>query len=154
MAKRPPPKDPKEEALRSTGTLYGNASEVSDDLFLAGEFFDRRDLLQVKYEMLRRVRVDGQPVSRAASAFSFSRPSWYQAQSELEQGGLAALIPRKRGPKGPRKLSPEILDFLLELTTGDPTAVPTDLVSLVQERFGVSVHPRTIERGLKKKKRL
>jgi hypothetical protein len=34
-----------------------------------------RDLVQVKYEMLRRVRVDGHSVSQSATGFGLSRPS-------------------------------------------------------------------------------
>jgi len=45
-----------------------------------------RDVVQVKYEMLRRVRVDQVPMARAARAFGFSRPAFYQAQA----------VPRKR----------------------------------------------------------
>ena len=64
----------------------------------SSEFLDARDLVQVKYEMVRRARVDGEPVSRAAEAFGFSRPSFYAAQAALDQGGLAALVPARPGP--------------------------------------------------------
>ena len=37
--------------------------------------------MQVKYEMLRRVREDGQRVSEASATFGFSRPSFYEAQA-------------------------------------------------------------------------
>ena len=74
MAKPKPP-DPKPDALRLQGSLNPHPERVQDPLFAAADFFDARDLVQVKYEMVRRVRVDGQPVSRSAAAFGFSRPS-------------------------------------------------------------------------------
>src|SRR5581483_12096406 len=111
MAKRRPP-DPKLEALRQNGTLNPHPERVRDPLFAEDDFFDGRDLVQVKYEMVRRVRVDGQPVSESATAFGFSRPSFYEAQAALDRGGLAALLPKKRGPHHSHKLSTEVVDFL------------------------------------------
>ena len=107
-----PQKDPKLEALREVGSLNPRAQDVTDPLFANDSFFDPRDLVQVKYEMLRRVQSESQSVTSAAMAFGFSRPSFYQALSALEQGGLAALVPHKRGPKQAHKLTHEIMDFI------------------------------------------
>jgi hypothetical protein len=98
MPKKPPP-DPKSLALRKQGCLNPHPQRVTDELFQTREFFDPRDLVQVKYEMLRRVETEGLPVNRSAAAFGFSRPSFYQAQASFQQGGLPALLPQKRGPK-------------------------------------------------------
>src|SRR5471032_294098 len=97
MAKRKP--DPKADALRSRGSLNPHPERVTDPLFHTSDFFDARDLVQVKYEMVRQVRVEGHPVSHGAAAFGFSRPSFYQAQARLASGGLAALVPRTPGPR-------------------------------------------------------
>src|SRR6266568_3538325 len=86
------------DALRQTGTLHPHPKRVTDSLFQSQPFFDVRDLMQVKYEMLRKVEADGAPVSTAATTFGLSRPSFYQAQAAFEQGGLAGLAPQKRGP--------------------------------------------------------
>ena len=85
---------------------------MEDELFVTTEFFDPNDLLQVKYEMVRRVRDEGQPISHAARVFGFSRPTVYQALSAFEQGGLAALLPQRPGPRRAHKLSEEVVDFL------------------------------------------
>ena len=90
--------DPKHDSLRQQGILNRRPQTVTDELFGQREFFDAHDLVQVKYEMLRRVQKEGRPVSTTAAAFGFSRPSYYQAQSAFEQAGLAGLIPLKRGP--------------------------------------------------------
>ena len=64
--------DPKVQALRAERSLNPRPEAVSDGRFSSSEFLDARDLVQVKYEMVRRARVDGEPVGRAAAAFGFS----------------------------------------------------------------------------------
>jgi transposase len=144
---------PKHQILRQTGTLNPRPDRVTDQLFTDHDFFDPNDLLQVKYEMLRRVRRDDFTVRQAAQLFGFSRPSFYQAQEAFQRGGLGALVPQKRGPRRAHKLSPKIVAFLERILAADRGA---DLVAAVQEAFGISVHRRSIERALaraKKKRR-
>ena len=97
----------KQQTLRQQGTLNPRPQEVNHPLFQASDFFDPDDLLQVKYEMLREVRVEQRPVSQTAQEFGLSRPSFYQAQVSFEQGGLSGLLPHKRGPKSGHKLPTE-----------------------------------------------
>lgn len=150
------PLDPKAQTLHERGCLNPEADRVTDDLFRSNTFFDARDLVQVKYEMLRRVRMDGQPISQSSAAFGFSRPTFYLAQKALERGGLAALVPRKPGPRAPHKLSNEVVDFLEQALSKDESLRAGDLARRVREHFGRSVHPRSIERALarREKKRL
>jgi transposase len=147
MPKKPPP-DPKSLALRQQGCLNPHPDHVKDELFQAREFFDPRDLVQVKYEMLRRVETEGLSVSRSAAAFGFSRPSFYQAQKTFQQGGLPALMPRRRGPKQAHKLTAEVLAFLRQARQEDPSLRPAVLASRIQDRYGITVHSRSIERAL------
>jgi len=141
-------KDTKLGTLQQQGTLNPRPKDVSDELFLRDDFFDPRDLVQVKYEMLRRVQTEGQSVTDASANFGFSRPSFYQALSGFEQDGLAGLVPRKRGPKQAHKLTQEVLTFIGEVRQKEPSVRLPDLVKLIQERFGTKVHPRSIERSL------
>ena len=143
-----PEKDPKLEALREQGTLNPRPREVTDPLFATDRFFDPRDLVQVKYEMLRRVQIEGHSVTGAATAFGFSRPSFYQALSAFEEGGLAGLVPHKRGPKQAHKLTDEVVVFIIETRQKQPQVRTAELVRLIQARFGTEVHPRSIERSL------
>jgi transposase len=152
VAENPPP-DPKEEALRKRRALNPQADEVQDPLFREDPFFDSRDLLQVKYEMLRRVRVDGETVSDAASSFGFSRPSFYESREAFEEGGLAGLLPKKRGPHGGHKLTEEIVEFLCRERERDDTLSAEDLADAVARRYGVKVHPRSIHRVLAARKK-
>jgi transposase len=106
--------------------------------------------------MLRRVKVDKHSVSHSATAFGMSRPTFYQAQMDFQQGGLGALVPQKRGPRGAHKLTPEVLDFIHQQRSAEPSLGGTTLAERIQERFGVMIHPRSIERGVlrQQKKRI
>ena len=151
-----PEKNPKREALREQGTLNPRPRAVTDPLFAEDSFYDPHDLVQVKYEMLRRVQSEGHSVTDAAAAFGFSRPSFYQALSAFEGDGLAGLVPHKRGPKQAHKLTDEVLSFLVEIRQNEPSVRTPELVRRIQERFGTKVHSRSIERALlrtKKKRR-
>jgi transposase len=145
--------DPKAEVLRQRGCLHLYPEKVADELFVANEFFDPRDLLQVKYEMLRRVRQDDHTISQAAANFGLSRPTFYQAQAAYEAGGLPALLPKKPGPRRAHKLSEEIVEALRQIQDKAPNINTTVLAEQVRDRFGVSIHPRSIERALARKKK-
>lgn len=141
--------DLKRETLRHLGALNATAEAVSDEHFSSHEFFDSYDLVQVKYEMLRRVRIDGASVSQAAHNFGFSRTTFYQALSLLQQQGLPGLIPRRPGPKQAHKLNDVVLEFIERRRQGADEALrPDALVKMVREEFGLSVHSRSIERAL------
>jgi len=146
-------KNAKQDVLRQLATLNPRPDGVTHALFEASEFFDPHDLLQVKYEMLRLVNVDKHSISDAAKACGFSRPSFYQAQSAFEQSGLAGLIAHKPGPHAGHKLTPQVLQFLIEARSIDPQVRADQLAHWVRQRFGVHVHPRSIERQLSRKKK-
>jgi len=151
-----PPSDPKIDALRQRASLNPHPERVTDKLFVEHDFFDARDLLQMKYEMVRRVEAEGSAVTSVAAAFGVSRLFFYHAQAALRQQGLPGLLPRKRGPRSGHKLSEEVVDFLERVRAEDESLGSRQLVDRVQERFGIKVHPRSIERALvrRKKKRL
>jgi transposase len=143
----------KRKALQRHGTLNPRPGEVTHPLFQTNEFFDADDLIQVKYEMLRQVCVERQPITQSAKAFGFSRPSFYQAQLAFERNGLPGLIPQKRGPRSGHKLTTEVMEFLNEARAKDSSLGTDDLVQIVEEEFDVVVHPRSIERQLLRQKK-
>lgn len=144
----PSPQDDKSRSLARNGSLNARAKRVTDELFKDAEFFDPRDLVQVKYEMLRRVRVDGHPVIRAAQAFGLSRPAFYLAKDAFDRAGLPGLVPRRPGPRGAHKLSETVMGFINEVLANDSTLRAPALAERVLQRFGLSIHPRSIERAL------
>jgi transposase len=147
------PNDEKAKALRRRNCLNPEPDRVKDELFDAHEFFDSQDLVQVKYEMLRRVRAGEHTVSRAAAEFGFSRPSFYEAQRQFDKAGLVGLVPKKRGPRGGHKLTPQVVDGLIEALAEDSSLTTEDLVELVLTRFGRRVHRRSVERALARRKK-
>jgi transposase len=140
--------DPKVAALRAERSLNPRPEDVVDEAFHGSEFFDARDLVQVKYEMVRRARVDGVPISRSAAAFGFSRPSFYQAAAAVDAHGLAGLVPGRPGPRRAHKLTEQIVAFARQAREDDPALRSTELAELIGQRFGISVHPRSVERAL------
>jgi transposase len=145
--------DEKQRRLRQQATLNPRPEAVTHPLFQGSEFFDPHDLLQVKYEMLRLVSDEQRPVSEAAKACGFSRPSFYQAQAAFTQSGLAGLIPQKPGPRSGHKLTPTVMAFLTEARMAEPSLRPERMASLVKKNFGVQVHPRSIERQFRRQKK-
>jgi len=145
--------DAKVRALKERGVLNPEPGRVMDERFQTGGFFDARDLVQVKYEMVRRVEAEGATVTEAAKTFGFSRPTFYQALEALEKGGLAGLLPKRPGPKGAHKLTDEVMAFIDEVLEGDHGIDSEELSRSVSERFGLSVHPRSIERALARREK-
>lgn len=137
--------DPKEKILRACGAM--NSHPVSDALFQENEFFDPRDLVQVKYEMLRKVHKDKEPASHAAASFGFSRPSFYKISADFEREGVAGLLPRKRGPRSGHKLTEEVLEFINEICAMEKPPSTVALLDEVNKRFGITVHRRSLERA-------
>lgn len=139
----------KRDALHAHGAVHPRPQDVTDPLFHESVFFDAHDLVQVKYEMLRRVRIDEQMVSETAAAFGFSRPSFYTARAAFQRDGLPGLLPRKRGPRHAHKLTDDILAVLAKARTAEGTIPPpTTLARLLHEQFGMTAHPRSIARSL------
>jgi transposase len=148
-----PPPNRKAQHLKQTGGLNRHPERVRAPWFQADGFFDSRDLVQVKYEMLRQVRIEGAEKTEAATLFGVSRPTFYQAEADFARAGLSGLLPKPRGPKGARKLTPEVMKFIeARLLEEEPPGARV-LARRIETELGVSVHPRSIERALARKKK-
>ena len=148
-----PPNPKKIEALRSCGALNRNPQKVHHPLFTEHDFFDPNDLVQLKYETIRAVEIDERPIAQASVEFGLSRPTIYEAQENFRNEGFCGLLPQKRGPKKARKLTPEVRLYLGELVAAEPDLKSSVLAARVRSRFGIVLHPRTIEKALVKKGR-
>lgn len=146
-------KNKKIDVLREANACNHNPEKVVDPLFLEDAFFDANDIVQVKYEMLRRQRADKMPVQSIARSFGFSKVTFYEAQQAFEQEGVLGLQPKKRGPKQRHKLIPEIIEFAKKKIQQDSNLRTDDLLAQIQQQYGVSLHKRTLERGLSGKKK-
>ena len=146
-------RDLKTEELKRTGTLNPRAVNVTDPLFHQTPFFDPRDLLQARYEMLRRHTAEQMSILDAAAAFGVSRPTFYQAQASFQRSGLAGLLPARRGPKSGHKLTAEVLDYVASLRESEPRLTTVQCVQAIQERFAMTIHRRSLERALARRKK-
>jgi Transposase and inactivated derivatives len=133
------------EALEAGGLVHPRPETVTASLFVGADpFFFALDKLQVKYEMLRAHVVDGSSVSAAAAAHGYSRAAFYLIAAAFEERGMAGLVDERPGRRGPVKLNEEIVGFL---RAADPDLSGAALAARVEERFGVSLHRRTVERA-------
>jgi transposase len=130
-------------SLEEAGLVHPDVGAITAVLFNHGSgFFLPADKVQVKYEMLRAHVVDGVPVSTAAADHGYSRASFYLVAASFEATGMLGLLDERRGRRGPLRLTPEIIAFL-RTAEGSGAALAQE----VEERFGVRLHRRTVERA-------
>jgi len=146
-------KDTYDDSFDTSGpeaTLAHCPHPASDALFTDDGFFDETDIVQVKYEMLRSVAIDGISVREATMAFGLSRQTFYHAKADFQQGGLAGLLPFKRGPKEGHKLTKDVLDYIQECRAAEPSLRNPDLTRKVKERFNIEIHQQSIQQALRR----
>lgn len=144
------PSDPeaKRKALQASGTFNPRAAQVRHPLFQQSSFFDPEDLLQLKYETLRALEIESYQIAKAARDFGLSRPTIYEAQNQFQERGLEGLLPHKRGPKAAHKLTDEVLQYVKDHIASESDIKAEELARRVRQRFGVKLHPRTIQKAL------
>ena len=137
------------DALTEDGALNPAPEKVRDPKFQEGGFFDPSDIVQVKYEMLRRASVEKASVTEVSEEYGVSRPTYYQATAGFRRKrALPDLVPRKRGPRGPHKIQGEVSAFLRAAEFLANRYAPRELAKSLQKEFGLDAHPRTIERAI------
>jgi transposase len=146
--------DKKIAALMEHACLNPRPERVMDSTFREEAFFDSRDLVQVKYEMLRKVSVEKRSVTQTAQRFGFSRPSFYEAKDAFDKEGLMGLVPKKRGPRSRHKVSAAVLDFVTDIFKQEQRISMVQVANWVEAHLRIKLHPRIIERALKAKKKL
>ena len=141
----------KEEKLKENGTYNSNHKNVKSKLFANSQFFDARDIVQVKYEMLRAVSHEKKSVTQVSKEYGFSREAFYENKRVFNKDGITALIPKKKGPKGSHKLSggEKFIENYLEKK---PEAKAPEIAVQLERETGMKLHPKTIRRYIIKKK--
>lgn len=148
-SKKQETEDSKARSLREHHALHPYPEKVRDQAFQQHDFLDPRDGVQVRYEMLRRHRLEGKPVSEVARSFGMSRQAFYVADASFSEHGIPGLLPRRRGPKGAHKCTDEVLDFVEQC---HPEGKET-LVEAIRRRFDVTVNARSIQRAFARRKK-
>ena len=103
------PKTTRPGRCASSHALHPHPEKVRDEAFQQHDFLDPRDSVQVRYEMLRRHRIEGKPISEVARAFGISRQAFYVTDATFSAHGIPGLLPRRRGPKAAHKCTDEVL---------------------------------------------
>ena len=145
--------DSKSKALRKHHALNPHPEDITAPLFGQLDFFDPRDIVQVKYEMLRRVLKEGWSVAQAARTFGFSRNAFYRAQAAFETRGIVGLLRQRPGPRTAHKLTDQVMAFIEKTLSQEASLTTAKLQQMVEEHFAVSVHRRSIERALKRRQK-
>jgi transposase len=123
--------------------LARRAPAVRDARFRQGAFFDPADVIQVKYEMLRRHHVEGTSVTELAALFGVSRETFYRVAREFHAHGLLGLTPAKpvakTGPRGAWKITEEVVAYAVRRRGAKRAPSLVELAREVERRFGVRV---------------
>ena len=101
-----------------------------------------------RYEMVRLVRIDRLTLAKAAERFGVSLPTCFRMVRAFARQGLPGLLPERRGPRGPHKITPDILQFVDEHRVRHGRTGAAQLVPMIEQRFGVKLHPRGLEKAL------
>ncbi len=135
----------RKKTLQAAGLVHPHPAAVTAPLFTGRHpFFLALDKVQVKYEMLRAHLVDEVSVQEAAVTHGYSRAAYYLVAAAFGRAGMRGLLDERPGRRGPLKLTPEIVAFVV---AADPTWSSATLAAAVVKRFGVDLHRRTIERA-------
>ena len=135
-------------SLRAEHCLHPHPERVRACLFQHNVFFDARDALQVKYEMLRQPRVDGAEITSAAVQQGYSRVTWHQCKLRYEVQGIQGLVPRLRGPREGHKLDHELTALLVARKAASPGETSAMLAAWLLGLHGIRMHARSIRRCL------
>jgi transposase len=140
----------KDDVLKENGCFNANHEKVSAAVFNSIPFFDKKDIVQVKYEMVRAASNNEGSITDIADAFGFSRKSYYQISGAFNSGGLYALVHRKTGPKTAHKLNADVQGFINTYLGENRGASANEISAAIEAEMRVRIHPRTIYRFLKK----
>ncbi|MFH1087923.1 MAG: transposase [Chloroflexota bacterium] len=88
--------------------------------------------------LLARARVA--PHVELARAFGCHRNTIGRLEQRFEQDGMGGVVPTKRGPKGPRKVTPAVLEVVRELASLGCVKVSR----AVEQRTGVCITPKHV----------
>jgi len=136
----------KQDILLGNGTFNKNHAKVTERRFIDDDFYDPRDLAQVKYEMLRTARESKESVEEITDKFGFSRAGFYKIESSFEKEGLSAFVSNKTGPRNAWKLTKERQRFIDGYILENPGAGSGELASILKTERGLEISKRTIER--------
>lgn len=132
--------------LQRARCLHPAPERVHDERFQEeGGFFDPKDIVQVKYELLRSCEVEDGDVASACMRFGFSRTTYYKVYEAFLHGGIPSLMGRPRGRPQPIKLNEIVLGYLIAEKAKNPKLAASEMVAHVLRRYNVQISKRMIQ---------
>ncbi len=133
--------------LKKEGLINNKAEKVNHPLFETVKFFDPLDLPQVRYEMLRAVRVENMFIVKACKEFGFSREYFYQLEREFNKYGFSSLLRTSVvGCRPVIALNQEIVNYLIYRKIEEPKLSGEKLCKEINVIYKVKCEKRTVER--------
>ncbi len=113
------------------------------------------DKLGRQLAMLFEGKCLGLGATKAAEKYSYSKQRYYQLLKAFKQGGTAAILPRKTGPKSNYVRTENVVTQIIRHRFLDPDA-GADVIAQKMRQTGDGVSTRSVERtiteyGLQKK---
>ena len=142
----------KEEHLRATQTFNTNYAKINDPIFQRSGIMDPRDLLLVRFELVRSLELDGKPIEEVCSQYGISPCTARRYVRDMKERGLIALVPEKRGPNGPSVMTDEIANYIDKYLTDHPKASAGKVYQSLVDAKKVTIGKRTVERYISSKK--
>lgn len=140
----------KNKFLDKEGLLNKKPDRISHSLFKTHEFFDPFDLLQVRYEMLRSVKVDGCSVAKACRTFGFSREYYYKLGRMFTERGFVGLLGAPSGRRPLIALNQELVNFIIHKKLEEPKLSGDNICKQIKKNYHVKCSTRTVERIIEK----
>ena len=105
-------KESKRVFLEKERLINPKPERVSHPLFETPDFFDPFDLPEVRYEMIRSVRVEKMAVAQACKLFGFSREYFCKLERALMTRVYIAMLGSTMGRRPIIALNQEIVNFI------------------------------------------
>lgn len=136
--------------LKKEGLLNQKPDRISHSLFKIHDFFDPLDLLQVRYEMLRSVKVDGYPVAKVCRTFGFSREYYYKLWRMFLERGFVGLLGAPQGRRPLIALNQELVNFIIHKKLENPKLPSKKICKQIINIYHIECSTRTVERIIEK----
>ena len=141
----------KESRLKESNTYNPKSDMITASIFANNQLMDPKDLLQVRYELVRAIKCESKPIREICSEYGVSVSTARRYAEDLKKGGLIALVPEQKGPSGPTKLTKEASDFIDAYRKKNPESSGGKIHSALESKLHTGVSKRTVERYLSKK---
>ena len=142
----------KEAFLKANHTFNFRNDKVIASRFIESDLYASRDLLQVRYELVRSIEEGDIALDEVPDKYGVSSVTAKRYVRSFKEGGMIALVPEQKGPKGPSSLDDEALRFIDSYIAEHPKASGRKVHEALESERHLGISKRTVERYLSSKK--